>query len=432
MGSNTLIPAYNPYDLLDAGAIQQGDYLYDDILEKSWTVEEDVHTAYVKFDFDTEFLGLPLNGNFGLAYQWWDQASFGQNAAGSGSALITSPFADSYSDNEALPSLNLSWELNESTIVRFGAARTVARPRMDDLNASGFVRFETGGNKTNPDTGLPWQQADVDAFIPFLVQNFGLSPEAAELEAYRELSPWVRNGGNIRLRPWVANGYDLSIERYFEDSASYLAFAVFHKDLKSYIFDQTLLFDFTGSPLLGLDDRTDITVGTSTSAANGSGGEIKGWEVSATLMGDLLSRRLQGFGINANFSQNDSDIEPNGPGSGSSLPGLSDEVWSITAFYERNGFSARINQRYRDGFVGEVAGFGGARTGSDIAEETIVDAQVSYQFQSGPLEGLTLLAQGYNLTDEPFQSVDVFTGLPTEFQTFGASYLIGFNYPIVK
>ena len=144
----------------------------------------------------------------------------------------------------------------------------------------------------------------------------------------------------------------------------------------------------------------------------------------------MFSSALEGVGIVATYSHNDSKIEPNGPGSGSALPGLSENVWNLTAFYEKEGFSARINNRHRDGFVGEVAGFGGARTGSDIAEETILDAQISYEFQQGTLEGLTILFQGQNLTDEPYRSLDVGTGLPTEYQTFGSTYSIGFSYPV--
>ncbi len=423
-GANTSIIAYNPYDLLASGQIQQGDYLYDDILEKSWVSEEDVNTMYVKFDFDTEFLGLPLSGNFGIAHQWWDQASSGQNASGSGAGLVVGSFSDDFSDDETLPSLNATWELTDNLKVRFGAARTLARPRMDDINASGFYSYNAT-NAVASDDGMGnvtyFQQADVDQIIAA-----GLSP----VDAYSLVSPWSRSGGNIALRPWIADSYDLSFEYYFEGSASYMSFAVFQKDLKSYIFDQQLLFDFSGLPGdLGL---TDITTGVTTSAQNGEGGEINGWELSATLGGDLIDPALEGFGIVTTYSYNDSEIEPNGPGSQSDLPGLSKDIWSVTGFYERNGFSARINQRYRSGYVGEVAGFGGARSGTDLDEETVVDAQISYEFQNGALEGLSILFLGQNLTDEPFRRIDPGTGIPTEFQTFGSTYSIGFNYPIYK
>ncbi len=54
LGSNTRMVAYNPYDLLARGAIQQGAYLYDDIFAKAWVVEEDVISTYVKFEMDTD------------------------------------------------------------------------------------------------------------------------------------------------------------------------------------------------------------------------------------------------------------------------------------------------------------------------------------------------------------------------------------------
>lgn len=171
-----------------------------------------------------------------------------------------------------------------------------------------------------------------------------------------------------------------------------------------------------------------LFIGPTTSPQNGQGGWIKGYELAATIQGDLFSDALAGFGITATYSHNDSNIEANGPGSASPLPGLSEDIYNVTLFFEREGFSARIAQRYRSGYIGEVAGFGGARTGTDLDDETIVDAQVSYEFQTGRLEGLTVMLQAYNLTDERFQRVDPGTGLPTEYQTFGALYQLGVSW----
>jgi iron complex outermembrane receptor protein len=409
LGSNTSMVSYDPYSLQAAGQIQQGAYLYDDIFAKSWVVEEDVHTAYVKFEISGQLGDLPLNGNFGLQWQSWDQSSTGQNASGAGAGVVFESFSDSDSDDELLPSLNLSLDLTDNQILRFAAARTLARPRMDEMKAAGFY----GYNVANVDN----TQADVDALI---------ATGVSEIAAYQQLSPWSRNGGNTKLKPWVADAFDLSYEYYFEDSASYIAAAVFYKDLKSYIFNQTLLFDFTGLPPQGPDPQ--LFVGTTSSPQNGQGGWIKGWELAATIQGDLFSDALAGFGVNATYSYNDSNIEANGPGSASPLPGLSEDIWNLTLFYEKEGFSARVAQRYRSGYIGEVAGFGGARTGTDLDEETVVDAQISYEFQSGRFEGVTLMLQAYNLTDERFQRVDPGTGLPTEYQTFGALYQFGVSW----
>ncbi|MBK6332306.1 MAG: TonB-dependent receptor [Thermomonas sp.] len=63
---------------------------------------------------------------------------------------------------------------------------------------------------------------------------------------------WSANGGNPALRPWLANAYDLSLEKYFSTDAGnrgYLGLAYFYKDLVSYVWNQTVPFDFAGLPL---------------------------------------------------------------------------------------------------------------------------------------------------------------------------------------
>ena len=409
-GQNTSMVAYNPFDLLATGAIQQGAYLYNDILAKSWVVEEDVHTFYLMFDVDAELFGMPLTGNFGVQYQTWDQESSGQNATGAGAGIQSEVFAGDDSDDEILPSLNLNLQLTDNQYLRFAAARTLVRPRMDEMRASGTYGYDAAKADNT--------QADVDALI---------ATGVSEQQAYSLLSPWGRGGGNVELKPWVADAFDLSYELYFQEGLGYFSAAWFYKDLKSYIYNQNALFDFTGLPYSSAQPP-GLFIGPTSQPTNGEGGTIDGYELSVQLYGELLWDGLEGFGINANYSKNESEIEPNGPGSGSQLPGLSENVWSVQLFYERGGFSARVSQRYRDGFVGEVAGFGGARTGSDIGDDEVIDAQVSYEFQSGMLEGLSILFQGLNLTDEPYTSIDVNTGLPTEYQTFGATYAIGLTY----
>ena len=89
----------------------------------------------------------------------------------------------------------------------------------------------------------------------------------------------------------------------------------------------------------------------------------------------------------ASASFNDSNIEIRDPESASSvgsgdiaLPGLSKRVYNLTAYYERNGFEARINQRRRSDFIGEIGNFAGNRTLRYVVGENITDAQISYTF----------------------------------------------------
>ena len=61
---------------------------------------------------------------------------------------------------------------------------------------------------------------------------------------------WTRNGGgNPELEPWKANNFDLSFEKYFGDNKGYFAAAIYYKDIDTYIFNQSVVEDFTGAPL---------------------------------------------------------------------------------------------------------------------------------------------------------------------------------------
>ena len=116
-------------------------------------------------------------------------------------------------------------------------------------------------------------------------------------------------------------------------------------------------------------------------------------------------------------------------GSGNiSLPGLSKHVYNLTAYYEANGFEARISQRKRSDFIGEIGNFNGARTLRYVVGESIVDAQIGYNFTEGPLKGLGLLAQVNNLTDEAYRTYAATKDRPLEYIKWGRTYLIGATY----
>ncbi len=411
-GANTNVLAYDPSALLKSGEIIVAPYAYNDIAAKGWTVDEEVMITYVQANLETDVAGMNLYGNFGFQYHSWDQSSNGEYAIGSGSNYYSEKLSYSASDSEVLPSLNLNLAVTEDLIVRFGAAKTLARPRMDEMRASGYYGYDAGKDTNN--------QADIDAAIA------GGTPE---FQAYQNLSPWNRNSGNTMLTPWLSTGYDFSTEYYFEDGLSYVSAAYFYKELDSYIFNQASLYDFNGIPVTTVPNpQSDITVGPTYQPMNGEGGEIKGYELTASINFGLFADVMQGFGVFATYSNTESDIEPNGPGSNSRLPGLSEDVYNVTVYYDDHGWNARVSQRYRSDFVGEVTGFGGARTGSDVMEETILDAQIGYTFQYGTLEGLSVTLQGLNLTNEPFRTVDVGTGYATEYQTYGATYSLGASY----
>jgi iron complex outermembrane receptor protein len=87
-------------------------------------------------------------------------------------------------------------------------------------------------------------------------------------------------------------------------------------------------------------------------------------------------------------------------------------------------------QRKRSEFLGEISDFQDNRQLTFVAPETTQDVQVSYEFQSGLLKGLSLLAQGRNLTNAEFKR---YSGTPDnviERVKYGKTYTIGIAYKL--
>jgi iron complex outermembrane recepter protein len=363
---------------------------------KTWGVEEKIATGFVKANIDTEVAGLNLRGNVGVQLERVKQSSdafeFNNNE------LVPVTAGKSYSN--VLPSLNLALGLPSDQTVRVALARQVARPRVDDLRAS-------------VEAGL----GDPDA------------------NGIRQING---GGGNPNLDPWKANAFDISYEKYF-GSKAYVAAAYFYKDLKSYIYKQTdANYDFSRfADSIPLEPgQTVDPIGNFTRPVNGKGGRLSGIELTASLPFELLTPALRGFGIVASASFNDSNIEIRDIDSSSSvgsgnieLPGLSKRVYNLTAYYERGGFEARISQRKRSDFIGEIGNFNGNRTLRYVVGEDIVDAQVGYAFNEGTLKGLGFLFQVNNLTDSAYRTYHAGEkDRPLEYSKFGRSYLLGATY----
>lgn len=361
-----------------------------DCAAKNWTIEEDIINAYLQFNIDAELGSIPVRGNLGFQNVAVDQESRGLAViGGNGEAAVVVTDGADYSN--FLPNLNLAFSITEQDTIRLGAARQVARPRMDEL------RF---------------------------FSDYGLN---------RERNIWSGSGGNAKLRPWEADSYDLSYEHYFEDSRGYVSAAAFHKDLKTYIYNRTNAeFDFSIFDLSAfVAPLPPTTIGEFSQPSNGEGGTINGYEFAASIPFGNWLEALDGFGIQASYSDTRSSIKPNGPGSSQTLPGLSRYVSNVTAYYENAGFSARISQRSRSSFRGEIQGFGADRETQWIRGEDIIDFQTSYEFTDGGFKGATLLLQVNNLTDEEysefFRDPNV-VDRPRKYVEYGRTVLVGLNY----
>ncbi|MBB6338648.1 TonB-dependent receptor [Xanthomonas arboricola] len=368
------------------------------LVSKAWTVEEKITTAWLRANLDTEWGDVGVRGNIGVQLQSADQSSranYWDASQPAGSEVR--PIDDGKTYRDWLPSLNLAFQFPYEQTLRFAMAKQVARPRVDQLRASLEFGVDTS-------TGRP-----------------GAS------------------GGNPMLDPWRANAIDLSYEKYFAERA-YVAAAFFYKDLKSYIYTQSRdNYDFSALvagyvPPPG--SAPVLTTGTFSAPFNGKGGILRGVELTASLPLDLVFAPLEGFGIQASATFNDSDVKIRDPESASSvgdgeisLPGLSERVYNLTAYYEHKGFEARVSQRRRSDFIGEIGNFNGNRTLRYVVGENITDAQISYSFNdSSDLAGLTLLLQASNLSNSPYRTYAETKDRPLEYIEWGRTFVLGVNY----
>jgi TonB-dependent receptor len=375
------------------------------LVAKTWAVDEKMTTAFVKANIDQDWGSVNVRGNVGLQIQRADQSSDGIRFTNN----QPSPVTDGKTYTDILPSLNLAFALGGDQTLRLAVARQVARPRVDQLRSSLDFGIDTA-------TGKP-----------------GAS------------------GGNAKLDPWRANAFDVSYEKYFGTKA-YLAAAAFYKDLRSYIYTQTNAnYDFsrftqgyvppstcTVGALTNQPCPPALPVGNYTAPYNGKGGSLKGLELSASLPLGQLTPALQGFGIVASATFNSSsikiDLSQEGDNRGSlgtatiGLPGLSKRVSNLTFYYEAGGFEARISQRRRSDFIGEIGDFAANRKLRYVVGENILDAQIGYNFNEGRLKGLGLTLQANNLTDEAYETYSGTRDRQLEYIKWGRTVMLGANY----
>ncbi len=245
--------------------------------------------------------------------------------------------------DDILPSLNATYDLSDSTKLRFAAAKVMRRANYDQL-----------------------------------------SP-AFEIDA----SAVTAESGAIDLDPFRTTQYDLSVEHYFGDGGL-VSFAVFYKDVESFLSSSTTcvahpetiasqnttewenvcllnsanttnpnlefatLEQFAGQAdpqAAGLafveGQRLAGLTGIRTSKdTNGEKGEVQGFELGYQQQFDFLPGPLAGFGVNANYTYADSE-QPNG----NQLLNISKNTLNAQLYWENDTFQARLAYNYRDAYL---------------------------------------------------------------------------------
>jgi iron complex outermembrane recepter protein len=342
----------------------------NNVLGNNNQVEEDDLGAYVQGDFTFELGSRTLRGDVGVRYVKTDMTA-------NGYALIANaPFAieatHEYSD--VLPSLNLVYDISESVLLRFGAAKVMTRPNLGSVTPGATVN--TAGNNRTVTIGNP------------------------------------------QLDPFRAKAYDLAAEWYFAPE-SLLSVAVFYKDVESFV--QTLRDQriFNDNPY-GIDPALAVAAcgGVETTACNTTttlwdftapvtteGGPVKGFEVSYQQPFSFLPGVWSNFGAILNYTGVESEItyqtvtSTTGPvviaEVTNDLTGLSKSSYNATLYFDNKKFSARVSAAYRSDYLTTVPG----RNGNDVegtADTMNIDFSSSYNIN----DHFTVSLEALNLTDE--------------------------------
>jgi iron complex outermembrane receptor protein len=351
-------------------------------LPDTWDVNEEIIAAYVKADFE----GDRFRGNVGVRVVQTEVASTGYNWDGDwlaasidrlgGYNLLVDALdprddfnvrreTDEHDYTEVLPNLNLAFDLTENSLLRFSAARVMARPD--------YVKI-ANQESANTDT---------------------------------------RTGtrGNPFLDPETANQFDVAYEWYFAEQAL-LGFTLFTKDIDGSIISSTSTesrFD---------EKQNDFVDVLFVQPVNGKGAEVTGLEVT-------YQQSFGPFGVVANYTYTDAeskdDRDPvNNPGSGL-VRGNSEHMANLSGYFENNWVSARLSYNYRTEWYDGLSEFGSEMYIDDYGQ---LDAAVTLNMSNN----WDLVFEGVNLTGEELEQYHIDTGRKARRYDNGPRYAIGVNY----
>jgi iron complex outermembrane receptor protein len=386
--------------------------------------------AFVQFDYNTTLFDRELRGNFGTRYAITEVDSNG----------LTNTSRPIYGENkytDILPSLNMSYEVADNMLLRFGAAKVMARPLLGNLapsitafSAPNAVGATTGGSITI---------------------------------------------GNPKLEPFRAINLDLSLEWYF-GQGSLISIAVFDKDVRS--FPQTVVNSGTLSSILSQGSIQDLITGATTTGTpeqiaavtqyvntqafdirqyrDAPGGYIRGFEIGYQQNLTFLPWFLDKFGIQANYTHLESElayiIDPgalevkNAAGVVTSaaraqkvapgpFTGASPDAFNFTLYYDADKWTARVSTAYRAKYYTQYPiASGTCNPGicdSPLVNDflgststTNVDASFSYKFS----KNISLSIEALNLTEETsnrFGYAD--DPVVTQYSAPGRQFFVGFR-----
>jgi TonB-dependent receptor len=284
-----------------------------------------------------------------------------------GNPTIT-PFSQNGSCFNALPSVQVQYQLEKNTNLRLNYSRGISRPNIGDL-------------------------------VPTLIVDPNFSPKQVVQ-------------GNPDLKPTKANNYDLLVEHFFQPLGIIQA-GFFYKQLADPIY-----------PTVTLLGPTDPNAGFRlVRSVNGPNAHLTGFEAAWEQRFSFLPGLMNGFGVAANYSYTTSQVTfpanfspASAGGQGRidhpDLPRQAPNNWNAGLTYDKARFSMRFAVSHNDANIfaynyghidaatdkDPILGIHGANGDVYFYAHTQFDVQGSYRLY----KGLSFFAYGLNLSNEVF------------------------------
>ena len=249
---------------------------------QSFEVDETTNAFYVQGDFGWD----KVKGNVGLRYVLTETSSSGYAVSGSTTTPVT--FDQDY-DNW-LPSANLSYQVNDDVVLRFGASSVIARPNYADMSSS--------------------------------------------VTLYDSIRQGV--GGNPTLKPYESTNLDAAVEWYFQKNSA-VGLSVFYKDIGNYILKSN------GTEYYFNEALGQVTPYTISRPENAGNAKSKGFLLF------YQQTLAHGFGITANYAFVDASGE-----NGQDLPFASKNQVNLSPYFENGKFLARLTYAWRSDYFTNV------------------------------------------------------------------------------
>jgi TonB-dependent receptor len=391
------------------------------------SIKEETTSAYVQFNVEGDFNGVPVTVVGGIRYEDTDIAASSLQVE---TTEITWINGEEWSVNQAteqsfsdvrdnyskfLPNLDVAFDVRDDMVARFSYSKSITRPSLTAMRGTTSVT-------TRPKPG----------------QRDG-------------------NAGNPGLEPYTADNFDLSFEWYYGEG-SYASLGYYRKEVENFIVtnqiertignlrdpregpraiqaradveaaggdpaDDQAVHDQininAGNPvgtLIVQEDADPLIEWQISTDSNLEDAVLYGWEASIQHMfGD------SGFGVAANYTlaEGDIDVDRSAVGFQFVLPGLSDSA-NVVAFYDKGQWQARIAYNWRDEFLN------GTRNNSPHYTEAF--GQLDLRLGWLPTDNLTVFLEGINVTDESQRIYNRFSNQFTDANQFGARWAVGARY----